>query len=178
MSRIGKMPVKVPSNVKVSISGSKVRIEGPLGVNEKVFGPGAKMNFADGEIVVEKMDDSRQSEMMYGTVRSIINGMVIGVVSGFQKQLEINGVGFKAILKGNQLDLALGFSHEILYDIPAGIQVLIDGGTKLTVKGFDKKMVGQVTADIKRYYPVEPYKGKGVRIVGEYVRRKEGKKTA
>lgn len=178
MSRIGKMPVKVPSNVKVSISGSKVRVEGPLGVNEKIFGAGAKINFAGDEIIVEKMDDSRQSEMMYGTVRSIINGMIIGVVSGFQKQLEINGVGFKATLKGSQLDLALGFSHEILYDIPAGIQILVDGGTKLTIKGFDKKMVGQVAADIKRYYPVEPYKGKGVRIVGEYVRRKEGKKTA
>ncbi len=179
MSRIGKLPIAIPSGVKVSIDGMFVVIEGALGKISKVFGEGVKIVVENNEILVIKNDDSRLSDMMSGTVRSILSNMVDGVVNGFKKELEINGVGFKATLKGSILDLALGYSHEILYKIPEGIQIIVDGGgTKLTVKGVDKQVVGQVAADIKRYYPVEPYKGKGVRIVGEYVRRKEGKKAA
>jgi large subunit ribosomal protein L6 len=181
MSRIGKSPISVPAKVKVVVDGCRVSVEGPLGKNEKVFDDSVEIRFENDEILVLCRDESdRHSCMMHGTVRSIINSMVIGVVSGYSKNLEINGVGFKAIMKGqNTLDLSLGYSHEILYTIPAGIKVEIDQtGTKVAVKGVDKKMVGQVAADIKRFYPVEPYKGKGVRIVGEFVRRKEGKKAA
>ena len=115
---------------------------------------------------------------MQGTVRSIINGMVTGVTEGFSKSLEINGVGFRATVQGNIIDLALGKSHEIKHPIPEGVTVTVDDNTKVKVEGADKQAVGQLAAQIKAYYPVEPYKAKGVRIVGDYVRRKEGKKTA
>jgi large subunit ribosomal protein L6 len=181
MSRIGKAPIDVPVNVKVAIDGSRVTVEGPLGQNEQTFDDSVVIGISDGVISVEcKNENDRHSCMMHGTVRSIINSMVKGVVSGYEKNLEINGVGFKAFLKGKDaLDLNLGYSHEIVYALPRGVRVEIDqSGTKLAVKGIDKKTVGQVAADIKRFYPVEPYKGKGVRIVGEFIRSKEGKKTA
>ncbi|MDR1413928.1 MAG: 50S ribosomal protein L6 [Puniceicoccales bacterium] len=181
MSRIGKTPIQVPPNVKVVISGCRVTAEGPLGTNEQVFDDSVEITLSEGTLCVACKDENdRHSKMMHGTVRSIINSMVSGVVSGYSKDLEITGVGFKASLKGqNVLDLDLGYSHDILYQIPGGIKLVIDqSGTKISVKGVDKKTVGQVTADIKRFYPVEPYKGKGVKIVGEFVRRKEGKKTA
>ncbi|MDR1891026.1 MAG: 50S ribosomal protein L6 [Puniceicoccales bacterium] len=181
MSRIGKSPICIPANVKVSIDGSRVAVEGPLGKNEKTFDDSVTIKHVGSEIcVLCKDENDKHSCMMHGTVRSIVNSMVTGVVSGYSKNLEISGVGFKATAKGqNILDLSLGYSHEILYAIPNGIKLEIDqSGTKVAVKGVDKKLVGQVAADIKRFYPVEPYKGKGVRIVGEFVRRKEGKKTA
>ncbi|MDR3144213.1 MAG: 50S ribosomal protein L6 [Puniceicoccales bacterium] len=181
MSRIGKSPVCIPANVKISVDGCRVSVEGPRGRNEKIFDDSVAIA-VDGEILTVscKNPDDSHSRMMHGTVRSIVNSMVIGVVDGYSKDLEINGVGFKAIMKGqNILDLSLGYSHDILYEIPHGIKVAIDQtGTKVSVSGVDKKTVGQVVADIKRFYPVEPYKGKGVKIVGEFVRRKEGKKTA
>ena len=124
------------------------------------------------------MDKSRLGKAMHGTVRAILQNMVTGVVEGYSKSLEIHGVGFRAALKGKILNLSLGYSHEINYEVAEGVTVTITENTKLKVEGVDKHMVGQVTADIKSYYPVEPYKGKGVRIVGEYVRRKEGKKIA
>jgi large subunit ribosomal protein L6 len=181
MSRIGKAPIIIPSNVKVSISGCRVTVEGPLGKNERVFDDSVEIVCAGDVVSVSpKSPNDRHSAVMHGTVRSIIASMVSGVVSGYSKNLEISGVGFKVIMRDkNILDLSLGYSHDIFYELPAGIKVEIDqSGTKLAVRGFDKKTVGQVAADIKRYYPVEPYKGKGVKIVGEFVRRKEGKKTA
>lgn len=178
MSRIGKLPVAIPDKVKVTVSGSEVAVEGPKGKLTKTFESCISVKVEDGNIIVSPNDDSRHANAMYGTARSIINGMVAGVQEPYTKKLEIEGVGFKAVLKGNVLDLALGYSHPILYDVPSGITINIDGGTKLTVEGCDKQMVGQVAADIKGFKPVEPYKGKGVRIVGQYVRRKEGKKTA
>ena len=178
MSRIGKLPVAVPEKVKVTVNGSEVAVEGPKGKLAKTFEGCVEVKVDDGNVIVSPKDDSRHANAMYGTARSIINGMVAGVLEPYSKQLEIEGVGFKAVLNGQVLDLALGYSHQILYDVPAGITIKIEGGTKLTVEGCDKQMVGQVAADIKSFKPVEPYKGKGVRIVGEYVRRKEGKKTA
>lgn len=181
MSRIGKLPIKLPAGVKVNIDGARVSVEGPLGKNEKQFDNSVIINLQDNAIHVSPADlHNDHSLVMHGTVRSIISAMVDGVVSGYKKDLEINGVGFKAALKGgNALDLDLGFSHDILYQIPAGIKVVVDpSGTKLSVSGVDKQLVGQVAADIKSYYPIEPYKGKGVHIIGEFVRRKEGKKTA
>jgi large subunit ribosomal protein L6 len=180
MSRIGKLPIKIPSGVKVTIAGTRISVEGPLGRNEKTFDDSVIAVLDGDEVRISpRTPDSEHSLIMHGTVRSIVASMVTGVASGYRKNLEINGVGFKAIMKGNAIDLNLGFSHDILYDIPAGIKVDIDQtGTKLSVSGVDRQLVGQVAADIKSYYPVEPYKGKGVRIVGEFVRRKEGKKTA
>jgi large subunit ribosomal protein L6 len=180
VSRVGKLPVKIPNGVKVSVDGCRVVVEGPLGKNEKTFDDSVLIKIENGEVCVSpaRIGDDH-SLMMHGTVRSIVASMVDGMVSGYRKDLEINGVGFKATVKGKIIDLDLGFSHDILYEIPDRIKIDVDqSGTKLSVFGVDKQLVGQVVADIKSYYPVEPYKGKGVRIVGEFVRRKEGKKTA
>ncbi|WOO43503.1 50S ribosomal protein L6 [Rubellicoccus peritrichatus] len=178
MSRIGKLPVAIPDKVKVAVDGVSVTVEGPKGTLTKNFDTNVSIKVDGDNVIIEPASNSRQSRAMWGTARSIIQGMVEGVVKPFERSLEIEGVGFKAALKGNILDLALGYSHPINYPVPTGITITIDGGTKLKVQGADKHMVGQVAADIKSYYPVEPYKGKGVRIVGEFVRRKEGKKTA
>lgn len=178
MSRIGKLPVAIPEKVKVAVNGSNVTVEGPKGKLCKSFDKSVKVSVNDTEVVIEPASNSRQARAMWGTARSIIQGMVAGVQKPYERSLEISGVGFKAQLKGKVLDLALGYSHPIEYTIPDGITVTVDGGTKLKVEGPDKHMVGQVSADIKSFYPVEPYKGKGVTIVGQYVRRKEGKKTA
>ncbi len=179
MSRIGKQPVSIPDKVKVDIKGSTVSVEGPKGKISKTFAPVVNISMADKEVTVAPTGDtSRFARAMYGTVRSVIAGMVKGVSEGYVKELEIQGVGFKANLKGKQLDLALGYSHQILHDIPEGIKVTVTDQTKVRIEGADKQLVGQVTAEIRSYYPPEPYKGKGVRIVGERVRRKEGKTVA
>jgi len=179
MSRIGKQPVIIPDKVKVSIAGDTVNVEGPKGKVSKTFAPVVKVTVADKTVTVSPTkDDSRFAKAMYGTVRSVIAGMVKGASEGYVKELEIQGVGFKANLKGTTLDLALGYSHPILMEIPAGIKVTVTDQTKLKVEGADKQLVGAVTAEIRSYYPPEPYKGKGVRIVGERVRRKEGKTVA
>ncbi len=179
MSRIGKQPVIIPDKVKVSIAGDTVNVEGPKGKVSKTFAPVVKVTVADKTVTVSPTkDDSRFAKAMYGTVRSVIAGMVKGAAEGYSKDLEIQGVGFKANLKGTTLDLALGYSHPILMEIPAGIKVTVTDQTKLKVEGADKQLVGAVTAEIRSYYPPEPYKGKGVRIVGERVRRKEGKTVA
>jgi large subunit ribosomal protein L6 len=178
MSRIGKQPVLIPDKVKVGITNTTVLVEGPKGKVSKIFAPVVKITVADQKITFAPTDDSRFANAMYGTVRSIVAGMVKGVTEGYSKDLEIQGVGFKANLKGKQLDLALGYSHPILMNIPEGIKITVVDGTKVKVEGCDKQLVGAVTAEIRSYYPPEPYKGKGVRIVGERVRRKEGKTVA
>lgn len=179
MSRIGKQPVSIPDKVKVDIKGHTVNVEGPKGKVSKTFAPVVNITIADKKVTVSpSKDESRFAKAMYGTVRSVIAGMVKGAHEGYVKELEIQGVGFKANLKGKQLDLALGYSHPILMDIPDGIKVTVTDQTKLKVEGADKQLVGAVTAEIRGYYPPEPYKGKGVRIVGERVRRKEGKTVA
>jgi large subunit ribosomal protein L6 len=179
MSRIGKQPVSIPDKVKVEVKGHTVNVEGPKGKIAKSFAPVVNITVADKKVTVSpSADDSRFAKAMYGTVRSIIAGMVKGVSEGYAKDLEIQGVGFKANLKGKQLDLALGYSHPILMDIPEGIKITVTDQTKIKVEGADKQLVGAITAEIRSYYPPEPYKGKGVRIVGERVRRKEGKTVA
>jgi large subunit ribosomal protein L6 len=179
MSRIGKQPVPIPDKVKVDIKDHTVHVEGPKGKVTKTFAPVVNISVADKKVIVSPSEDtSRFAKAMYGTVRSVIAGMVRGVSVGYFKELEIQGVGFKANLKGKQLDLALGYSHPILMDIPEGIKITVTEQTKLKVEGADKQLVGAVTAEIRSYYPPEPYKGKGVRIVGERVRRKEGKTVA
>jgi large subunit ribosomal protein L6 len=178
MSRIGKQPVPIPDKVKVSVTGDTVFVEGPKGKVQKTFAPVVKVTVADKQVTFAPTEDTRFSKAMYGTVRSIVAGMVKGVTDGYLKELEIQGVGFKANLKGNQLDLALGYSHPIVMTIPEGIKLTVTDQTKLKVEGADKQLVGAVTAEIRGYYPPEPSKGKGVRIVGERVRRKEGKTVA
>ncbi len=178
MSRIGKNPVAIPANVKITIDGTTVSVEGPKGKNAKSFPPVVSFEVKDETIVVSPIGNSRLARAMYGTSRSIIASLVHGVSEGYSKELEIHGVGFRAALKGSILDLSLGYSHPIEYKIPEGIQVIVTENTKLKVEGIDKQKVGAVAADIRSFYPPEPYKGKGVRIVGEYVRRKEGKTVA
>ena len=178
MSRIGKQPVPIPDKVKIDIKGTTVLVEGPKGKVQKTFASVVKIEKKDNTVVISPSDETRFSRAMFGTARSVIAGMVKGASVGYLKELEIQGVGFKAILKGKQLDLALGYSHPILHDIPEGIKVTVTDQTKLRIEGADKQMVGQVTAEIRAYYPPEPYKGKGVRLVGERVRRKEGKTVA
>lgn len=178
MSRIGKIAVQVPAGVKVSIDGNTVNVEGPKGKLSQSFADCVEIKLEDGLVHVKPVSNDRFANAMHGTARAIIGNMVKGVVDGYSKQLEIQGVGFKAALSGTKLDLALGQSHPIIYDVPAGIKIVITDGVKLEISGADKHVVGQVAADIKAFKPVEPYKGKGVRIVGEFVRRKEGKKTA
>jgi large subunit ribosomal protein L6 len=179
MSRIGKQPVPIPDKVKVDVQDHAIQVEGPKGRVHQTFAGVVKLSVNDKkQIIVTPLDDSRFARAMYGTARSIINGMVKGVTVGYAKDLEIQGVGFKAILKGSQLDLVLGYSHPVLFDIPEGIKVTVADNTKIKVEGADKQMVGAVAAEIRSFYPPEPYKGKGVRMVGERVRRKEGKTVA
>ncbi|HEY3755114.1 MAG TPA: 50S ribosomal protein L6 [Opitutaceae bacterium] len=178
MSRIGKQPVPVPAKVKIDIKDSTIQIEGPKGKVAKTFAPVVSFSVADNKVIVKPIEETRFANAMYGTARSVIAGMVKGVTEGYSKELEIQGVGFKANLKGKVLDLALGYSHPIAMDVPEGIKITVTEGTRLKVEGCDKQLVGAVTAEIRSYYPPEPYKGKGVRIVGERVRRKEGKTVA
>ena len=181
MSRIGKQPVLIPDKVKIDIKVHTVSVDGPKGKVSKTFADVVKFEIKDNKVLVSKSEETRFSRAMYGTARSVIAGMVKGASVGYAKELEIQGVGFKAALKGKQIDLALGYSHAILHDIPEGIKVTVTDATKLKIEGADKQLVGQVTAEIRAYYPPEPYKGKGVRLVGEHaerVRRKEGKTVA
>ena len=178
MSRTGKLPVIIPEKVKASVKDNTVAVEGPKGKLEKHFDSAVSIQKIENTIEVKPASPSRFSRAMHGTARSIINSMVEGVVEGFSKEIEINGVGFRAAVKDKILDLNLGFSHPIAYSIPENITITVKENTKVKIEGLDKQVVGQVAASIKAYYPVEPYKGKGVRIIGEFVYRKEGKKTA
>lgn len=178
MSRIGKQPVTIPATVKVELNGAAVKVDGPKGKVARTFAPVVEIKIEGDQLTVKPSEDTRFAKAMYGTVRSTIAGMVKGASEGYVKDLEIQGVGFKANLKGKQLDLALGYSHPILFDIPEGVKITVADQTKIKIEGADKQAVGQAAAQIYSYYPVEPYKGKGVRIVGQRVRRKEGKTVA
>lgn len=178
MSRIGKLPVAIPAGVKVSTSGQTVNVEGPKGKLSKTFDSVVEVKVDGAKVLVTPKAESRFAGAMHGTARAIINKMVKGVTEGYKKNLSIEGVGFKAAVNGDVVDLSLGYSHPVFVKIPAGIKVVVNEGTKIEVSGADAQVVGQVAAQIYQFYPVEPYKGKGVRVDGQYVRRKEGKKTA
>ena len=178
MSRIGKLPITIPAKVKVTVKDGTVLVEGPKGKVQHSFNPVVKAEVVDGKVIVTPLEETRFAHAMHGTARSIINGMVLGVVNAFVIDLEIQGVGFKAAVTGKVVDLALGYSHPIKYDIPEGIKVTVVDQTKVKVEGCDKQLVGKVATEIRAFYPPKPYKGKGVRIVGEHVRRKEGKTVA
>lgn len=178
MSRIGKLPIPVLDKATVAVDGHTVRVEGPKGKLEKTFDKAVNIELADGEVLVTPAGGSPRARAMYGTARSIINNMVVGVVDGYKKELELKGVGFRGALKGNVLDMALGKSHPCVIEIPEEITVTVKENTKITIEGADKQVVGEIAASIFAFYPAEPYKGKGVHIIGQHVRRKEGKKSA
>lgn len=176
MSRIGNKPVEIPDKVKVNISeDGAVAVEGPKGKLSWNLPRHIKGSVKDKSVSLAREAETRGVKALHGLSRSLVHNMVQGVSEGFTKNLEIEGVGFKAAVQGQNLNLSLGFSHPILFPIPKEIKITVADNTKLTIQGIDKKLVGQVAADIRRYYPPEPYKGKGVRYAGEQIRRKEGK---
>ena len=176
MSRIGNKPVEIPDKVKVNIDNEgAVSVEGPKGKLSWRLPRDIKGSVKENRVSLMREAETRSVKALHGLSRSLVHNMVQGVSEGFSKQLEIEGVGFKAAVQGPTLNLSLGFSHPILFPMPKEIKITIADGTKLTIQGIDKKLVGQVTADIRRFYPPEPYKGKGVRYAGEQIRRKVGK---
>jgi large subunit ribosomal protein L6 len=178
MSRIGNLPIAIPSGVDVNVDGDVVKVKGPKGELLQELNSSIEIEVSDNSINVRPKDSTRQTRALQGTMRSLIANMVSGVVTPYSKDLLIEGVGFRAAVKGTDVGLELGYSHPINHPIPDGVTVTVADNVKIHVEGSDKQKVGQLAADIKSYYPVEPYKGKGVRILGEYVRRKEGKKSA
>jgi large subunit ribosomal protein L6 len=175
MSRIGKAAIAIPSGVEVKVSGAQVSVKGAKGQLEASFPPQIKAVLSDGQLKFERSDESKESRSLHGMVRALVNNMVKGVTEGFSKSLEIQGVGYRADMKGNKLALALGFSHPIEIDVPKGLKVSVDGTTNVKIEGVDKGLVGQFAANIRSIRPPEPYKGKGIRYLGEHVRRKVGK---
>lgn len=178
MSRIGRMPINIPSGVKVELKGPAIHVEGSLGKLDQPLHPQVKIELKDGKIVVNRYGESPYERALHGLHQRLISNMIKGVTSGYEKNLEIIGVGFRAKVEGKHLILQLGFSHPVKYPVPEGIKIAVTDNTKINIKGADKQLVGQVAANIRDYFPPEPYKGKGIRYVGEYVRRKAGKAVA
>jgi large subunit ribosomal protein L6 len=176
MSRIGNKAVEIPDKVKVNVGDDgQVSVEGPKGKLEWTLPREITASVQDNRVSVAREAETRSAKALHGLSRSLVHNMVQGVSEGFTKQLEIEGVGFRAAVQGSNLNLSLGFSHPVAFPIPKDIKVTVADNTKITIQGVDKKLVGQVAADIRRFYPPEPYKGKGVRYAGEQIRRKEGK---
>ena len=176
MSRIGKKPVTLPKGVTASVEGQTVKVKGPKGELSVKLVPEVSATLGDGGIQVLPREGVERGPQMWGLSRTLVNNLVEGVTNGFTQKLEIQGVGYRAAVQGKILNLQLGFSHDVPYPIPAGITIVTEKPTMISVSGIDKQLVGQVAAEIRGYRPPEPYKGKGVRYEGEYVRRKEGKK--
>ena len=175
MSRIGRQPISVPSNVQVTINDdNSVTVKGPKGELARQFPPTMQLNREDGTITVARPNDEGKQRALHGLSRSLLNNMVVGVTTGFTKTLEVQGVGYRAQLQGSNLQLALGFSHPVMVSPPEGITFAVEG-PRVLVQGIDKERVGQVAANIRKLRPPEPYKGKGIRYTGERVRRKAGK---
>jgi large subunit ribosomal protein L6 len=176
MSRIGNKPVEIPEKVKINIdSEGGVSVEGPKGKLEWKLPRGIKASAQDNRVSLVREAETHRVKALHGLSRSLVHNMVQGVSQGFRKQLEVEGVGFRAAVQGSTLNLNLGFSHPIPFQIPQGIKIIVTDATKINIEGVDKKLVGQVAADIRGFYPPEPYKGKGVRYAGEQIRRKVGK---
>jgi len=175
MSRIGKQPIAIPPKVKVEVKGQNVHVEGPKGKLNFQLPARTALKVEGNQVTVSRQGEDAQAKALHGLSRALVNNMVKGVSEGFVKKLEIQGVGFKAAVTGKVVNLSLGYSHPINYNIPDQIKVTVEENTKLTIEGPDRQVVGQVAAELRGYYPPEPYKGKGVRYVGEHVQRKEGK---
>ncbi len=175
MSRVGKMPVAIPSGVDVKVDGKHVTVKGPKGELARQFHERVTISIDEGVAEVARQDDSREARSLHGLSRALLANMVQGVSEGFKKELEIVGVGYRAALKGQDLEMQLGFSHPVSVSAPEGISFEVPEQTKVIISGIDKELVGQVAANIRKIRPPEPYKGKGIRYSGEYVRRKAGK---
>lgn len=176
MSRIGRLPVPVPSGVDVSIDGQDVKVKGPKGeLALTISSPITVARGEEGTIEVSRPNDERESRSLHGLTRSLISNMVLGVTEGYEKKLEIAGTGYRVVAKGSNLEFALGFSHPVVIEPPAGITFAVESPTKFSVSGIDKQLVGEIAANIRKIRPPEPYKGKGVRYAGEQIRRKVGK---
>jgi large subunit ribosomal protein L6 len=176
MSRIGIRAVKVPAGVTASVEGQTVKVKGPKGALQVALLDDVTVKMEDGSIRVDPRDDSKRSRQMWGTARTLVANLVTGVSQGFEEKLEITGVGYRAAVQGKQLNLQLGFSHDVNFPIPEGITIATPKPTEIVVSGIDKQKVGHVAAVIRGYRPPEPYKGKGVKYADEYILRKEGKK--
>ena len=176
MSRIGKKAVAVPSGVQAAVEGQTVKIKGPKGSLQVVLHDDVAAKLDKGEIRVDPRFETKRARAQWGTARTLINNLIVGVTKGYEEKLEITGVGYRAALQGKNLQMQLGYSHDIVYPIPTGITVAVTKPTEVVVSGFDKQQVGQVAAELRGFKPPEPYKGKGVKYTGEYVFRKEGKK--
>jgi large subunit ribosomal protein L6 len=177
MSRIGRLPIQIPDGVDVQIDPGLVRVKGPKGQLEQAISPDLSFEREDGSLVVKRPTDRGEHRALHGLTRSLVFNMVEGVTNGFEKRLEIQGVGYRANLKGRTLELALGFSHPVRLDAPEGIEFEVPAPTQIVVRGIDKQVVGETAARIRKFRPPEPYKGKGVRYAGEYVARKVGKRA-
>ena len=176
MSRIGKRAVAFPSGVTASVDGQTVKMKGPKGALELVLPSEVVAKMDKGGIKVDPRSETKRARSMWGTSRTLVSNLVTGVTKGFEKKLEITGVGYRAAVQGKNLQIALGFSHDVVYPIPAGITIVTPKPTEVVITGIDRQKVGQVAAEIRGYRPPEPYKGKGVKYAGEYIFRKEGKK--
>ncbi|MBL4786211.1 MAG: 50S ribosomal protein L6 [Cohaesibacteraceae bacterium] len=176
MSRIGKKPVAVPSGVTATIDGNSFSAKGPMGELSLAFTDNVTVSMSDDGVLVAPVEGAKNARSHWGMVRTMISNLFEGVSKGYVKQLEMKGVGYRAQMKGNDIQLALGLSHDVIYKAPDGIKLAVGKPTEITVSGIDKQRVGQTAADIRKFRPPEPYKGKGIRYVGEFVFRKEGKK--
>lgn len=176
MSRVGKSPIPVPKGAEVTISGLNVTVKGPLGTLNHTLNSCIGLSQADGFINVERKDDTVESAALSGTTRALVNNMVIGVTKGFERKLSLVGVGYRAAAQGDTLKLQLGFSHDIIYNLPKGVKADTPSQTEIVIKGYNKQQVGQVAAEVRAYRSPEPYKGKGVRYIDEVVHLKETKK--
>ena len=175
MSRIGRLPIDIPAGVTVSVSGQDVSVKGAKGELSLAVASPIEVTVEAGQVLVTRPDDERESRSLHGLTRTLIHNNIIGVTEGYSKGLEVVGTGYRVALKGSSLEFALGFSHPVSFDAPAGITLAVEGNNKITVAGIDKQAVGEVAANIRKIKKPEPYKGKGIRYAGEVVRRKAGK---
>ena len=178
MSRIGKAPIKVDEKETASVTGRVMTVKGPLGTRTFTIPQGIDVQVANGEVKVSRINDDGDVRGLHGLVRALIQNMVTGVTTGFKKELEVVGVGYRADVKGKDLNLSLGYSHPIVFSIPEGVKIQIEKNTKIIISGFDKYLVGETAAQIRRFRPPEPYKGKGVKYIGEIIVKKVGKAAA
>ena len=176
MSRVGKRPVAIPSGVTANVEGQTVKVKGPKGAMQVVLPDDVTVKMDNGQVKVDPRNETKRARSMWGTSRTLVANLVTGVTKGFEKKLEITGVGYRAALQGKNLQLALGYSHDVVYAIPEGITIVVPKPTEITITGTDSQRVGQVAAEIRAYRPPEPYKGKGVKYANEFIFRKEGKK--
>ena len=178
MSRIGEKVIVVPKEVKIEVKDNAIFVEGPKGKLSRVLSPRITLEIKDGQILVKRVSDTKMDKSLHGLFRALIVNMIKGVTEGYEKKLEIIGVGFKAAVQGSNLNMSLGFSHPVNFPIPQGIKIETPKPTQLVINGIDKELLGKVSTEIRAIYPPEPYKGKGIRFLGEYVKKKVGKAQA